>query len=183
MCFISCSTSETAIRKSFEKCLQDNITLDANKDYISMLKNIEDVLVRSDYLDDNLNKEGYENFLKDLLSDKVDKDSVWLTINKVFINYGFSIEDETRKIIYGCPNQVLVTKENKIESTINYMVIQSHSLIYDYFRNKESINEYLLLIDEKDFNSIVYRGQMLIIIANYIYYSKKGEPKKVPVTW
>lgn len=167
----SCNAQETETEQALKKCVNERVNKNVEElfgkqpfDFYNFISEIENEFIEKDILK-GFKKDDYLNLYVDILNsaEKPEYLDVYKRQNNIIENFGFK-PFSTEAIFNQCP--YIISSENKEDegrffykqgSILNRMMAEG----YD---NRKLFEELLNSVDEKNFNKIVYRAPVILLM-------------------
>jgi len=170
--FYSCSISKN-VEKRIEDCVIENYNSNLlnfydieDGDFYKDILIVEDVFIQNKVIINNT-QQNYFELIKNI--DGINKNQAITIINKIndrFEKKGIPKYQDNilTSGIFSCPLKFFNDKNRANKYPIGIIGIGFNSLEYDNFQSQELLNYMFSVIEEKDFNKLVYRSYYIIAI-------------------
>ncbi|MCM5662807.1 hypothetical protein [Galbibacter mesophilus] len=166
----SCKTQEEIIELKLKVCVNTEVQrfrrLNGNSNskdiYISLLE-IEDMLIKENFLQGK-KLDSYKSLITNILGDVENQESLREIIERNFKDQLLELTYDPTVILIQCPQTILITEKNKINSTLNLQYETMNWLAAEEYKNKEAIDQLFSVTNPKDFDKIIYRVPFIYII-------------------
>lgn len=167
---IGCKTQEEIVELKLKKCVNSEIQnfrkLYANpvsKDIYSSLEEVENMFINKKFLQGR-DIDSYKAFISDVQEDTGRQDALRKVLVENFNDQLLELIHDPTTILIQCPQTVLITEKNSINSTLNLQYETMGWLIAEGYKNKEAIDQLFSVTKAEDFNKIIYRTPFIFII-------------------
>lgn len=188
---VSCSNQNKVIEKELMSCVNESVNKEIvaifgeSKEKINvynLMKDVENIFI-SKQLINNINKDGYIDAIESIQSNEKFNmhKSIFEESIKMMEVYGFDFNSYTNSlnILSICPSKVLSANENNIETSFKNQTKVLLDLEKSGYYDEELFKQLVLGVENDDFDNIVYRTPIILIILKNLEYKIKGTRHKV----
>ena len=174
---IACASQETKIEKALKKCVNENIAeIHEGKaiDFYEFILGIENEMLASRMVEDNTKKSYLHLF--DNLYNHNNYENEYKKLTKIIREIGFDFNAFTiNDIIFNqCPYKISVDAKDSEGKDIYTQGVILNRLMAQGFDDKKLSKKLINSIDKKNFNKIVYRAPVILLVM--INLNRKYNP-------
>lgn len=166
---LSCQAQVRPIEKALKLCinkkLNENSPYNAGPDFYKTTLDLEQLFIKNKCID-SIGKKEYYNFLFKIINEENDYEVIYHQSIKILDNskFPFGLFTTNNIIFNQCPNEITSKYKNSKEGIIDIQSSVFSELMEENYSSPNILKKLFDNIDEKNFNKIVYRAPIILVI-------------------